>query len=600
MLTPKQQKFIRHNRHKHTIDDLAKTLRTTPEVIGEYIFSITKSDNITLPKYLTPNPAVSLGNIIRSSGWIFLLLMVLTFGVYANSLQGDFVMDDITYLVKNDHIASFSFVLETPFTIMKALINWLTYKGAGLNPPAFHLVNIIFHAGVAILVYLIAALFFKKRVAIMAAALTAVHPVFTESVSWIGGGGYVMYSFFYLLSLLLYVLSKDNKRLYTASVIFYLITLATSEKAIPLSLVYVIYELSRGRLKTNFRRLIPYLTLTGIWLFLIFGTSQYYQTRVSALQKMNYNAVGIYNPLAQIPVAISIYLELIFWPIKLAFFHSQQQFELTEFITRVGVFAIYGGILVWGFFHNRRLLFWPGILFICLIPSFSPIIISWLVAERYAYLGTIGIIVTVIYLMDIFITRYNLQKFFPTIVAIVAILLSARTVIRNLDWQNTGTLAKASLKNAPNDARMHNNMAVAYINNKDYDNAFRELETSIKIDPRYAGAYYNLGLVAAAQKNPDQELKFMLQSIQLDNTFAQSYEYLASKYYDEGKYPEAKLLVEKAIRSGLNTSFYRMNLGMINHKLGHRAEAIINLKEALKLDPKNATAQYWLDQFTKE
>jgi hypothetical protein len=55
----------------------------------------------------------------------------------------------------NPRIDSFGFVLDTPLTVAKALVNWLTYKIGGRTPAPFHMVNIALHAGAVLTVFAI-------------------------------------------------------------------------------------------------------------------------------------------------------------------------------------------------------------------------------------------------------------------------------------------------------------------------------------------------------------------------------------------------------------------------------------------------------------
>ncbi len=79
----------------------------------------------------------------------------------------------------------------------------------GLNPLGFHLVNVLFHAGVSVLVFAITLMLLdgKSRApssqshafpAFAAAILFATHPVHTEAVTWVAGLSDLSATFFAL------------------------------------------------------------------------------------------------------------------------------------------------------------------------------------------------------------------------------------------------------------------------------------------------------------------------------------------------------------------------------------------------------------------
>lgn len=596
MLTKKQIKFIRKNYLNLDTAGIAAKLNLNMSEVEAYIIKHLGKVKKAPVIFSIQHSPQNLIMLFRQSLWSIILLIVLTYAAYANGASGEFVMDDIAYLVRNDHISSFQFVLDTPISVGKAFVNWLTFHAAGLNPTAFHIVNLIYHMGSVVLVFLLASLLFNKRTGLIAALLAAVHPLFTESVTWIGGGGYVIYGFYFLLSLLLYVVSYNNKILYSISIIFFILALLTSEKAVTLSLVFPIYELCTGSFKRNWKRTVPYLALTAVWLILIFFITGFFQTQLKTYQKLNYNAVGFYNPLVQIPIAISTYIESVFRPDKQAFFHSQLAFTIEEYVLRTGMFLVFLALTLWGWIKNRRFFFWLCVIMISLIPSFSPIIISWMVAERYFYLGGIASMIMLAVILDRLFKERRIALIIFTLILVV--FLGFRTYLRNRDWLTPEALAIATAKTSPNDARVRNNIGSAYLSQGQPDQAEIEFNKALAINPRYAPAYYNLGLVAESKKDYVKSVDFFKKAIETNPTFSEPYQYLSSKYYDEGQYESARLLLEKAISYGNKTSQFYTNLGLVYNKLGDKTKAVQNLEEALKLQPDNEFARSWIIKIT--
>ena len=79
----------------------------------------------------------------------------------------------------------------------------MEYHLWGLAPAGYHLVNVLLHAGNAVLVWLV-----LRRLGIpgawMAAAIFGLHPVHVESVAWVTERKNVLSGLFYLGALLTY------------------------------------------------------------------------------------------------------------------------------------------------------------------------------------------------------------------------------------------------------------------------------------------------------------------------------------------------------------------------------------------------------------
>src|SRR5512135_2525637 len=161
-----------------------------------------------------------------------LAVIAVSLAVYSNTLGHDLVWDDSDQILGNPWIRDpgflpkifssgvwdFKSVASNYYRPMMHVFYMLGYTVFGLRPWGFHLVNIIFHAGVSVLVFLIARALFAGHGArakafplpLMAAVLFAVHPIHTEPVAWVAGIPDLSYAFFCLLSFYLYYLSEDK------------------------------------------------------------------------------------------------------------------------------------------------------------------------------------------------------------------------------------------------------------------------------------------------------------------------------------------------------------------------------------------------------
>jgi len=138
------------------------------------------------------------------------LIAVIGFLVYANTLGNQFVYDDTEFISERSFIKSLSnipqlFSPKTYFLATGEHYYWpvvtlsyiIDYRLWRLNVFGYHLTNPMFHLFNSILVYWLVLLLFKeKNLALLSGLIFAVHPVHTEAVSWVTGRKDVLVTFF--------------------------------------------------------------------------------------------------------------------------------------------------------------------------------------------------------------------------------------------------------------------------------------------------------------------------------------------------------------------------------------------------------------------
>jgi hypothetical protein len=127
------------------------------------------------------------------------LLLAAVVLVYGNTLVNDFTMDDGLYVANNPQVTAPS--VRALFTANKFsnVFRPVTFATLALNqalnggkPFGFHLFNLMLHAAVTWLLYLLLLAILgtsphSKTVAFVASLLFAVHPIHTEAVASVVG-----------------------------------------------------------------------------------------------------------------------------------------------------------------------------------------------------------------------------------------------------------------------------------------------------------------------------------------------------------------------------------------------------------------------------
>ena len=184
-----------------------------------------------------------------------LIIAVLTFIVFANTLKNDFVFDDRYVIIKNPviqkldlrEIFTSNYVPTTDTSIapgyrpITTLTFAIDYQIAKLTPLFYHLINILIHSFNAILAFLIALKILNNKIsAIFASLVFALHPVQTEAVDAVVGRADLLSVGFAFIAFLIHIKYENYKNRF--SLIFYFLSLFCKETSILLPGVIVFYD----------------------------------------------------------------------------------------------------------------------------------------------------------------------------------------------------------------------------------------------------------------------------------------------------------------------------------------------------------------------
>ena len=424
-----------------------------------------------------------------------------------------------------------------PLTILSYAFNFAI---SGLDPFSYLLVNYLFHIANTLLVfYFIWNISGKNKfIAAFVALVFGIHPMHVESVAWVAERKDVLYTFFFLLSLIQYwiFLTKAKKKNLVFCFVFFVLSLLSKPAAIVLPFVLFLLDYWYGQsLKKNIVFKIPFFALS-----IVFGIITVSIQSSSAMAGLS--IFSITDRFFFACYVLMTYFVRFFVPYPLSAFHP---FPITNFagwpIYLSPLFVIALLIALWFLRKNKVIVF--GIFFYVINLLLVLQIISiglTIVSERYTYVPYIG-------LAFMFAMLVNRIKFIPqkVSIAIGAVFIVAFGIItfqRTKVWKNSGTLWTDALKTYPRAPYARTNRA-NYLSklalrpdqkqfaDSIYKVAFEDCAVALSVRPNHAPAFEYRGLMYSDRQQFKEALADANELIRLKPNYRIGYDLRATCYY---------------------------------------------------------------------
>lgn len=446
--------------------------------------------------------------------------------VYANSLQGAFILDDHLTIEQNPSIrqlSSLATVLaparELP-TAGRPLVNLsfaLNYAVGGLAPRGYHAVNAGIHLLCGLLLFGIVRRTLRMpglmqqfgnaaaELAFAVALLWIAHPMNAEVVNYITQRTESLMALCYLLTFYCAIRASESPHPLVwecLAIVSCALGMASKESMATAPVMLVLYD--RAFVHHTFKDAITrrwrlYTGLASTWLVLAFLMSSGPRIRSTGLS----SGVTVGSYLLNQSRMIVRYLRLAVWPTALV-----SDYGLPAPYSPADVWApllLVGGLSAAAVFAALR---YPraGFLalgfFVTLAPSSSVVPISTEVgAERRMYVPLVMLLILGIVGAWHLWERYRSRLDEPShggqmpgatwnaAVFVLAMPLAIGTALRNVDYRSPLTLSEKDLARWPT-ARAHHSLALALIADGRRSEAIDHLRTATDGDPR---AHYSLG-----------------------------------------------------------------------------------------------------------
>ncbi len=431
-----------------------------------------------------------------------------------------------------------------------------------------------------------------------AAAVFLLHPIQTESVSYIAGRSEALSVLFFLAAFAVFLYRRSaavSWQIAIAILALFGAAVASKEHTVVLPALLLLTDyywnpgFSFSGIRQNWRLYLP-IALGGVagLLFIakILASS-------SASAGFGLKEFTWYQYFFTQCRAFFVYLRLFVFP-------AGQTLDWDYAISRtildrgaiLGLVAILALVAAAIYFRRRYPLASYGFLVYILLmaPTSSFVPIKDPIAERRLYLPMIGLLLIVTAVLErIHIDRRKLAAALGAIVVVLAFL----TYRRNQVWASDISVWEDAVAKSPAKPRVHFQLAHTYYSNGRYQDAVNAYAAAAQVQKPDYGLLVDWGLAYDRLNEPDEAIAKLREAAALDPT-AHVYSQIGMVYAERSRWPEALEALAQAEKLDPNYDMIYDNRGGIRAKTNDLAGAAADYKHALALNPDNDHARQML------
>ena len=468
---------------------------------------------------------------------VVLFFVVVGLALYSRVIAvGPFIFDDTDYVLENPFIRAISTAISLNDARQVGYLSFaVNYALGGENPVGYHLFNVLVHVANSLLVVLLVLSLLRRlnddeslpawsvHAALLTGLLFLVHPLQTQSVSYITQRFTSLSTLLYLLSVLSYLFARrrmESGRSGTAgfaalalSLLSTVAAMRTKEIAITIPFMLIaldmlLYRTSRYGAR-RYLLLLPFVLALAIIPLTIFGPElgigRAADGRTDDIRYDKIHDLTQRSPLQYFSTqmrVIPVYLRLLFVPVGqrvLYDFPVSARFldpwALTGFFFLAAIGA--GAFSSWKRYRSSspgaaaRLVYGLAAVgtlwfFVTLSVESSFLPIKDVIFEHRVYLPSIGFFAVLSIVLAYGASRVQgpLPRIIKVLVPVMLLSLGVGTVMRNEVWTDELTFWNDVIKKAPQKAMGYNNRATVFARREEYGKALEDFNRVISFFPQ--------------------------------------------------------------------------------------------------------------------
>jgi tetratricopeptide (TPR) repeat protein len=562
------------------------------------------------------------GLLSRYETLFLLSLALIVILIYANTLGSPFVFDSRNNIESNPHIriskinlnelAGAAFKSPTKQRPLSNISFALNYYLHGYNVVGFHVVNLLIHISTGFFLYFFVKSTFrtpalKSRygnymwISFFTTAIWMVHPLQTQSVSYIVQRMTSLCAMFYVLSILLYARFRFSGQqrnkwwLFSGCILAGALALASKEIAATLPVFIIAYEwyffrdLDLKWLKNHIPLLSGCLLLAAVIALALLGSDPL--DRV--LEGYKDRDFTLTQRLLTEPRVIIFYLSQLLWPLpsRLNLDHdfplsNSLMDPMTTFFAIFTIASLIGLAVVTA--RKQRLLSFCILWFFGNLVIESSIIALEIIFEHRTYLPSMAFSL----IIALVVCRWVKPAWLQAVLLCIMVTAGAIwTYERNTVYSDRVTFWQDCVDKSPHKARPYNNLGVALADQGYHDEAIQKYHKALEIDPLYQDPVANIGLSLAQQGKIKESITQFLKALEINPEDSKTLNNLGASLIVEKRYAEAIQRLSESLALNPYYAQAHNNLGVALQHQSRVEEAIDHYSTAVLLDP-NYTLAY--------
>jgi len=491
----------------------------------------------------------------------------------------------------------------------------LNYALGGINPTGYHIFNVGGHILAALVLYGVLRLTLlsvplRDRwsasapwIAVLIASIWLVHPIQTESVTYVSQRGESLMGLFYLLTLYCAIRSSMSSRdmgWKAGAMASCLLGMAAKGGVmITAPLIVALYDrvfLSRSWRELVRRRWGLYTALAATWLVypLLLANDRFEWQESAGFQYAG--ASPLQYAMTQ-PSVILHYLRLTFWPDQLCLDYgwplAKAPGEVLPEIVGVGVLL---AATVWASLYKPLFGFLGVWFFVILAPTSSFIPVQDVAFEHRMYLS-LAAVVTLVVAGLLYVTQRRLRTAQVHVEIshcaaglLIVLALAGVTVRRNSAYASELSIWNDAVNKSPNNPRAQYDLGVAFEHTDRLQEAIACYRKAVQESPGYVDALINLGHLLSVTGSAVEAIGYLREAVQIKPGLAEAHLHLGYALGQQGKIQDAVPHIEEALRIKPEYADAHNDLGVVLAMNGRIQDAVGQWEQALKLEPELADA----------